>query len=182
MDKHSILKSIKVLLGLEEAPAAPGYTLADGTPITISELAPGGAVMVGDQPAPQGEHTLSDGTVIVVTEPGVIAEVKAPAPVEAATDPAPPAEPAAMPVSEDKIAAIVEKVVKEIVEEELKGYKQKMATQEKAMSQLVALVGDILKTPATEPKQENKTQFARQTESKTEKFARLRHALENIKN
>lgn len=56
--------------------------LADGTVIQYSALEPGGDIFVlgadgTQQPAPAGELELEDGSVIVVTEPGKIAEVKA---------------------------------------------------------------------------------------------------------
>lgn len=67
------------------APAAanedemPQATLADGTPVNITSLQPGGTVTLltpeGEVPAPAGKHQLADGTVIVVAEGGVISEV-----------------------------------------------------------------------------------------------------------
>lgn len=55
--------------------------LKDGTEVEITELGVGGVVTIAGQPAPAGEHTLEDGTVIVVGENGVISELK---PVEGA--------------------------------------------------------------------------------------------------
>jgi hypothetical protein len=56
--------------------------LADGTIVKFDKLEAGGIISVvttdGEIPAPVGEHELEDGTIIVVTEAGVIAEVKAP--------------------------------------------------------------------------------------------------------
>jgi len=59
-------------------------TLADGTPVKITELAVGGIVTINDQPAPAGEHLLSDGTKIYVGENGAITEIEAPEEVPAA--------------------------------------------------------------------------------------------------
>lgn len=54
--------------------------LADGTIVKFDKLEVGGMISVvteeGEIPAPVGEHELEDGTIIVVAEPGVIAEVK----------------------------------------------------------------------------------------------------------
>lgn len=90
------ISKIKILLGLETAPApapvAPvklSYTLADGTEVEVSELAIGGIVTVAGAPAPAGEHTLSDGTKIVVDEMGVITELT---PATAAPTPSTPQE------------------------------------------------------------------------------------------
>jgi hypothetical protein len=63
-------------------------TLADGTAVLITDLAVGGVVTINGAPAPAGEHTLSDGTVLEVGDNGAILEIKAP---EAAPAAAPPA-------------------------------------------------------------------------------------------
>lgn len=74
------------------APVAPvamatEYTLSDGTTkVTIDKLEAGGIVKIKDMAgmeviAPAGEHTLQDGTVLVVAEGGMISEVRAVAPV-----------------------------------------------------------------------------------------------------
>ena len=55
--------------------------LKDGTEVEITELGVGGVVTIAGQPAPAGEHTLEDGTVIVVGENGVISELKPVTPV-----------------------------------------------------------------------------------------------------
>lgn len=181
-DKHSILKSIKVLLGLEEQPS-PSYTLADGTPIEVSELAVGGSVIVGDAPAPAGEHVLSDGQTLVVDENGIITEIKpvaaAPAPAEMGGE-TPPAEP---PVTQATIEQMVKDAVKEAVGEQMKTYTTKMQAQEDGLKKLVGLMEDILKTPTVKeaaPKQS----FAKvePTETKTEKFGRILKNLQTIKN
>ena len=54
--------------------------LADGTIVKFDKLEAGGIISVvtpdGEIPAPVGEHELEDGTIIVVLEEGIIAEVK----------------------------------------------------------------------------------------------------------
>jgi hypothetical protein len=54
--------------------------LADGTIVKFDKLEAGGIISVvtpdGEVPAPVGEHELEDGTIVVVSEAGVIAEVK----------------------------------------------------------------------------------------------------------
>ncbi len=56
--------------------------LADGTIVKFYKLEVGGVISIvtegGEVPAPVGEHELEDGTMIVIVEPGIIAEVKAP--------------------------------------------------------------------------------------------------------
>jgi len=55
--------------------------LADGTIVKFDKLEVGGVISIvtdeGEVPAPVGEHELEDGTMIVIVEPGIIAEVKA---------------------------------------------------------------------------------------------------------
>ncbi len=183
MDKHSILKNIRVLLGLEEAPS-PAYTLADGTPIEVSALEVGGTVIVGDAPAPAGEHTLSDGTVIVVDELGVITELK---PVM--TEPedmggVPPAEPEkpAETMTAATIEQMVKDAVKEAVGEQMKAYTSKMQKQEKANADLIALIEDVLKMPAVQPEAPKQNFKKDQPEGKTEKYGRILQKFQTIKN
>lgn len=56
-------------------------TLDDGTEVTFEgeSLSVGADVFIGDVPAPDGEHTLDSGQVIVVAD-GKVAEIKDPAP------------------------------------------------------------------------------------------------------
>ena len=89
-----ILKQVKEFFNSLVAPApastAPApvalmteYTLVDGvTKVSIDNLAAGGKVVIKNADgtetvAPAGEHTLQDGTVIVVAEGGLISEVRA---------------------------------------------------------------------------------------------------------
>jgi spore coat protein CotH len=51
-------------------------TLMDGTVIEVTSLEVGGIVTIEGVPAPVGEHTLSDGTVVVLGENGAIMEIK----------------------------------------------------------------------------------------------------------
>jgi hypothetical protein len=51
-------------------------TLKDGTVIEVTALEVGGIVTIEGVPAPVGEHTLSDGTVVVLGENGAIMEIK----------------------------------------------------------------------------------------------------------
>lgn len=72
-------------------------TLEPGSPIAIVN-AEGAAV-----PAPVGEYELEDARIVVVTEEGIVAEVKEAEPVEASTEtPAPTAE--AMAAVEQQLA------------------------------------------------------------------------------
>jgi hypothetical protein len=50
-------------------------TLMDGTKVEVTELVIGGIVTIDGVPAPVGQHTLSDGTMIVLGDNGVIMEI-----------------------------------------------------------------------------------------------------------
>ena len=87
------LKKIKVLLGmaedvtpveLEEAKEQMKFeelALEDGTIVSADALEAGAAVFImveeEKQPLPVGEYALADGSLLVVAEEGVIAEIKA---------------------------------------------------------------------------------------------------------
>ena len=71
-----LLQEVKKLVFQEETAAIPSYSLEDGTKIMISKLEVGGIVTLENgTPAPAGQHTLADGTKIVLAEGGVIADI-----------------------------------------------------------------------------------------------------------
>jgi len=88
MKAKEALEQIKSLLFSDEVVSTPEEVvtefaegvLADGTIVKFDKLEVGGLISVvteeGEIPAPVGEHELEDGTVVIVAEPGVIAEVK----------------------------------------------------------------------------------------------------------
>ena len=87
------LKKIKVLLGMVEEPTPieleeakeqmkfEEIALEDGTIVSADSLEAGSAVFImveeEKQPLPVGEYALADGSLLVVTEEGTIAEIKA---------------------------------------------------------------------------------------------------------
>lgn len=89
MEAKKALEQIKSLLFAEQNVEASQEevviefaegVLADGTIVKFDKLEVGGMISVvtaeGEIPAPVGEHELEDGTIVVVSEPGMIAEVK----------------------------------------------------------------------------------------------------------
>lgn len=120
MEAKKALEQIKNLLFAEQVAEVVSQeevavefmegVLADGTIVKFDKLEAGGMISVvtpdGEVPAPVGEHELEDGTIVVVSEPGVIAEVKM---VEVA-----PEEEVAVEMSEeDEEVAVEEEVVSE---------------------------------------------------------------------
>lgn len=150
----SKLNLIKVILGMEVKMAEA--VLEDGvTKVAAEAFEPGMKLFVvseaGEQaPAPEGTHTLEDGTKVTVDAQGTITEVETPAPkveveIEAAEEEVKEevkVEPSSAMVKlveekiEEKINEVMEKVymaleevVKEVseVKEEMKSYKEKMS-------------------------------------------------------
>tara|TARA_R110002124_G_scaffold246971_3_gene412085 strand:+ start:541 stop:1149 length:609 start_codon:yes stop_codon:yes gene_type:complete len=84
------LQKIKVLLGMEVTPSEmeeakeqmkfEDIALEDGTIVSADALEVGSAVFImveeEKQPLPVGEYALADGSLLVVTEEGIIAEIK----------------------------------------------------------------------------------------------------------
>jgi len=86
MNYKNKLNQIRIVLGLQVKLASA--KLKDGTVVEAEEFVPGAALVVvaedgSKSPAPTGEHTLEDGTVVLVDESGSIVSLK---PLEAAED------------------------------------------------------------------------------------------------
>jgi hypothetical protein len=87
MNAKEILEKLKMtfneLVNNADAPVVPEVPaptttkakLADGTEVEVTELAVGGIVTIEGVPAPIGEHTLEDGTVITVGDNGAITAI-----------------------------------------------------------------------------------------------------------
>ena len=126
MNYKNKLNQIRVVLGLQVKLATA--KLKDGTVVEAEEFVPGAALVVvaedgSKSPAPAGEHTLEDGSVVLVDESGAIVSLK---PLEAAED------------------------VEEVVEEEAK--KVKMEEEEGPIdgSEPESPVGDAVKEAIAE--------------------------------
>lgn len=162
------------------APVAPVAqavtTLKDGTEVTIDRLEVGGVVMIGDAPAPVGEHQLSDGTVIVVGEGGVIAEVKAMQP-EAPEAPADYSE--QFKAYDEKIAAYETKFADHVTA--YGTLVQEFTQAKEQIKNLVQLVGQMVETPTAESVQGNKGTFNSHKPTRQEQTLELRKRLESIK-
>jgi hypothetical protein len=133
MNYKNKLNQIRVVLGLQVKLASA--KLKDGTVVEAEEFVPGAALVVvaedgSKSPAPAGEHTLEDGSVVLVDESGAIVSLK---PLEAAED------------------------VEEVVEEEAK--KVKMEDEEGPIdgSEPESPVGDAVKEAIAEKIEEAMT-------------------------
>ena len=95
MNPKEILEKLKLTFNelvnnAGEVPTAPAEVapemvqpikakLADGTEVEISELSVGGVVTIAGTPAPVGDLTLEDGTVLTIGDNGAITVIVAPA-------------------------------------------------------------------------------------------------------
>lgn len=134
MNLKNKINAIKVVLGLEVALASA--KLMDGTVVEAESFELGFPLFIVNEdgtksPAPTGEHTLEDGTKVVVDEMGAIAEMEKPeeaeaseveVSIEAAEVPVeePAKEEVAVEVKDDmkesmkKLAMIVEEMAKDM--------------------------------------------------------------------
>ena len=141
MNAKQLLDKIK--LALMDEPAPSGETkvemmtakLKDGTEITYDVLAVGGVVMIGDVPAPVGEHMLENGTVITLADNGVIVEIKEADVVEAPAEVVAPAT----DVIEARFAAI-----EKHTSEKFAAYENKFAQYEAKLNKANTVIEGLL--------------------------------------
>lgn len=163
----------------EPQPAALStYKLADGTEVSIDKLEAGGIVTIGGQPAPAGELTLEDGTVIAVAEGGIISEVKAAAP---AVDPAQMGQ-----NYDEQFAGINAKF--EQYEQHFTELKSSIALannvinkQQEAITQLFDVVKQLSEIPSGDPAQAPQGNFAAKAQSKADLLQSFSQSLNNTK-
>jgi hypothetical protein len=139
--------------------------------------------------APVGEHLLSDGRVLVITEEGVIAEIKeaaAEAEVEVEVEvPEAEVELAEVEVKEEVPAADVAEAIAKVIEEvaamreEMKAMREEMGGYAKK-EEMAAVKAELSAEPAAKPikhnpetKQANKVEFKRPAKAIDRVLARL---------
>jgi hypothetical protein len=161
MDKANILKQIKDLIKFSAEVVENKFLdakLVDGETIVrveADELAVGLPLLVitedGLIPAPTGEHTLEDGTVVVVDEAGIITaitpreeEVEAPEVVEEALEEV---------VEEEEKEEVLEEEVKDEIIEEMKkkllSMEERVAEVEKMMSEMLPVMKESAQFSST---------------------------------
>lgn len=163
----------------EEKVMMAEYVLEDGTKVMISSLEVGGEVVLEDgSPAPDAEHKLADGQVIV-TEGGVIKEIKvAEEPVEEPEMEVESKKDEKMEEVEAKLSAL------EIENESLKA---KLSEVEKkaaqGFSQVIELIEEIAKVPQADPMEKTQSfKFESTKDIKFDRLAKYRNAILNNKN
>lgn len=196
MKANNILNRILAELSSIREVKFEQMTLENGAVLEAEAFEAGNEVFVvsGEDrvPAPVGEHVLEDGRVLVITEEGVIAEIKEAAAaeeeasveieVEASAEEA-ATELAEVPVQEEApaVAAIVEKVLEEIamMREEMKAMREEMGGYAKK-EEMAAVKAELSAEPAAKPikhnpetKQANKVEFKRPAKALDRVLARL---------
>jgi hypothetical protein len=171
------------------APANPDvsgladYILQDGTKISCDKLAIGGSVTINGTPAPDGDHTLQDGTIIQ-TKDGVIEEISSPA--EEAQD---------QEVNTDMTAADMKTKMEEMTQHmadmktKCAGYDGKfaehqaaMTKQQEAIKMLTQMMEKMATMPVDKPAAMATNQFTTQkTENKDEMFQSMVEAMNKLK-
>ena len=155
-----LLQEVKKLVFQEETMPAPSYSLEDGTKIMIDKLEVGGVVTLENgTPAPAGEHTLADGSKVVLSEGGVIAEImpkqveedKVEIEIESAEDKKPDME-----EMKEKIAKIEEELnagknKMSAFEVDYSALKEASAKAQEGLQALIALVETLVNVPSQEP-------------------------------
>ena len=194
MKANNILNRILAELSSIREVKFEQMTLENGAVLEAEVFEAGNEVFVvsGEDrvPAPVGEHLLSDGRILVITEEGLIAEIKEAAAeeeesveieVEASAEEA--TELAEVEVKEEApaVAAIVEKVLEEIamMREEMKAMREEMGGYAKK-EEMAAVKAELSAAPAAKPikhnpetKQANKVEFNRPAKAIDRVLARL---------
>ena len=164
MKANNILNRILAELSSIREVKFEQMTLENGAVLEAESFEAGNEVFVisGEDrvAAPIGEHLLADGRILVITEEGVIAEIKeAAAEVEVEVE-APEAEVelAEVEVKEEApaVVAVIEKVLEEIamMREEMKGMREEMGGYAKK-EEMAAVKAELSAAPAAKPIKHN---------------------------
>ena len=180
MSPQEALLKIKAMFAEQTAPEVAvanfaEYVLASGVKVMVDKLEVGGKVTLLDEagnevPAPVGEHTLADGSVIVLDETGTILEIKVP---EVEIE-APESEVELMKKKVAEMEAQIEALKSYKKEAEVKmneSIKEMSDKFSKAISELTDVVIELTKTPSVAPTQPK--QFTKHFESKNDKISRF---------
>ena len=155
MKANSILNRILAELASVRNVSLATMNLENGAVLEAEAFEAGNEVFIlsGEDrvAAPVGEHLLEDGRILVITEEGVIAEIKDAPAAEVAVEVEVPTELADMPMVEEApaVVAIIEKVLEEIamMREEMKGMREEMGSYAKK-EEMKAMKAELSAAPA----------------------------------
>ena len=164
MKANNILNRILAELSSIREVKFEQMTLENGAVLEAESFEAGNEVFVisGEDrvAAPVGEHLLEDGRVLVITEEGVIAEIKEAAAeaeeVEVEVEASAPTELAEEVEEAPAVVAIIEKVLEEIamMREEMKGMREEMGGYAKK-EEMAAVKAELSAAPAAKPIKHN---------------------------
>jgi hypothetical protein len=164
MKANNILNRILAELSSIREVKFEQMTLENGAVLEAESFEAGNEVFVisGEDrvAAPVGEHLLEDGRVLVITEEGVIAEIKEAAAeaeeVEVEVEAAASTELAEEVEEAPAVVAIIEKVLEEIamMREEMKGMREEMGGYAKK-EEMAAVKAELSAAPAAKPIKHN---------------------------
>jgi hypothetical protein len=166
MKANNILNRILAELSSIREVKFEQMTLENGAVLEAESFEAGNEVFVisGEDrvAAPIGEHLLADGRILVITEEGVIAEIKEAAAeaeeVEVEVEAEAATELADMPMAEEApaVVAIIERVLEEIamMREEMKGMREEMGGYAKK-EEMAAVKAELSAAPAAKPIKHN---------------------------
>jgi hypothetical protein len=164
MKANNILNRILAELSSIREVKFEQMTLENGAVLEAESFEAGNEVFVisGEDrvAAPVGEHLLEDGRVLVITEEGVIAEIKEAAAeaeeVEVEVEAAASTELAEEVEEAPAVVAIIEKVLEEIamMREEMKGMREEMGGYAKK-EEMSAIKAELSAAPAAKPIKHN---------------------------
>jgi hypothetical protein len=164
MKANNILNRILAELSSIREVKFEQMTLENGAVLEAESFEAGNEVFVlsGEDrvAAPVGEHVLEDGRVLVITEEGVIAEIKEAAAeaeeVEVEVEAAASTELAEEVEEAPAVVAIIEKVLEEIamMREEMKGMREEMGGYAKK-EEMAAVKAELSAAPAAKPIKHN---------------------------
>jgi hypothetical protein len=191
MKANNILNRILAELSSIREVKFEQMTLENGAVLEAESFEAGNEVFVisGEDrvAAPIGEHLLADGRILVITEEGLIAEIKEAAAeaeeVEVEVEAEAATELAEMEVKEEApaVVAIIEKVLEEVamMREEMKAMREEMGGYAKK-EEMAAVKAELSAAPAAKPikhnpekKQVNKVEFNRPSKAIDRVLARL---------
>jgi hypothetical protein len=192
MKANNILNRILAELSSIREVKFEQMTLENGAVLEAEVFEAGNEVFVisGEDriPAPVGEHLLADGRILVITEEGLIAEIKEAAAPEAEVEvevETPEVELAEVEVKEEVPAADVAEAIAKVIEEvaamreEMKAMREEMGAYAKK-EEMAAVKAELSAAPAAKPikhnpetKQVNKVEFNRPQKAIDRVLARL---------
>ena len=183
------IQKIKAMFN-ESAPVAPvnqfagtEYPLADGTVCMIDKLEVGGTVMIGDQPAPDGDLALADGTVVSVAG-GKITNITQPAAATVAPAPNFDEQFTAINGQLSQFTATVTELNQKFLANDQKfaDLDGKVNKCNEAISQLIQLMEKSIQLPAADPVQKPANGFKEQKEDRLKSLSMLLQTIKNNKN